>query len=164
MVTLFYWQLMITKWAIWNLSINLPCSPSIGQFQSSQNLNSEVTSYEFYDNLGAHFFRIFDEKTSTEVVAVLTILNVWVICLLVLIQLYQSPTRQTHWKIPYYALSRKITLENYREKSLFLVKISSNIMQFLPKSSNQKLTSDILFFYSKCSYIFHLAKKEKKYR
>ena len=74
MVTLFYWQLIISKWVILNLSIDLPCSPPVGQFQSSQNLNSEVTSCEFYDNFCTHFLRIFDEKTCTEVVAVLTIL------------------------------------------------------------------------------------------
>ena len=52
----------------------MPCSPPVGPFQSSQNLNSEVTSCEFYDNFCTHFLRIFDEKTCTEVVAVLTIL------------------------------------------------------------------------------------------
>ena len=51
-----------------NFSIDLPCSPPVGRYQSSQNMYSEVTSYEFYENLGTHFSIIFEEKTCTEVV------------------------------------------------------------------------------------------------
>ena len=96
MVTLFYYQCMIKKWVIMKFSIDLPCSPPVGQYQSAQNLYSVFTSYEFYDNFGTQFSMIFDEKTCTEVVAVLTILNVWVLCSLVFMHLYRSPTRQTH--------------------------------------------------------------------
>ena len=56
-----------------NSSIDLPCIPSVGQYQSSQNLYSEVTSYEFYNDFGTYFFMNFDEKTCTEVIAVLII-------------------------------------------------------------------------------------------
>ena len=79
-----------------NFSIDLPCSLPLGQYQSSQNSYSEVTSYEFCYDFGTHFFMIFDEKTCTKVVAMLTIRNVWVICSLVLMQLYKSPTQKTH--------------------------------------------------------------------
>ena len=79
MVTLFYYQFMIKKKVIMNFSIDLPCSPPVGQSQSSQNLYYVVTSYEFYDDFGTHFSMIFDEKTCTEVVAVLTIGKVRVI-------------------------------------------------------------------------------------
>ena len=41
-----------------NFSIELPCSPPVGQYQSSQNLYSVVTSYEFYDVYGMHFSMI----------------------------------------------------------------------------------------------------------
>ena len=96
MVTLFYYQFMIKKWVVMKFSIDLPCSPPVGQYQSSQNLYSEVPSYEFYDDFGTPFLMNFDEITCTEVVAVLTICNVWVFLSTVLMQLYRSPTRQTH--------------------------------------------------------------------
>ena len=43
-VTLFYYQFMIKNWVIMNFSIDLPCSPSVGRYQSSQNSYSEVTT------------------------------------------------------------------------------------------------------------------------
>ena len=119
MVTLFYLQFMIMKWVDMNFSIDLPCSLPVGQYQSSKNLYSEVASYEFCNDFGSHFFMIFDKKTCTKVIAVLTIRNVWVICSLVLMQLYKSPTRETRWKNPYYTLSRKIIQAKYGEKSFF---------------------------------------------
>ena len=123
---------MLKKCVFMNFSIYLPCSPPVGHYKSSWNLYSEVTSYEFYDNFGTHFAMIFDEKTCTEVVAVLTIRNVWVICSLVFRQLYRSPTRQTHWKTPYNALSRKIIHAKNWEKSFYWKKshqISSSLCQ-----------------------------------
>ena len=96
MVTLFYYQFMIKKWVIMKFSIDLPCSPPVGQHQSSQNLFSEITSYEFYNDFGTLFFINFDEKTCTEVVEVLRICSVWVLWSTVLMQLYRSPTWQTH--------------------------------------------------------------------
>ena len=41
------------------------CSPYVGQYQSAQNLYSEVTSYELYDVFDTHFSMIFDKKTCT---------------------------------------------------------------------------------------------------
>ena len=41
------------------------------QSTSGAKSRSEVTSYEFYDNLGMHYFMIFEKKTYTEVAAVL---------------------------------------------------------------------------------------------
>ena len=108
MVTLFNYQYMIMKWVIMTFSIDLPCSPQVRQNQSSLSSYSVVTSYEFYDDFSTHFSMIFDEKTCTKVVAELTIRNVRVICSLVFMQLYRFPTRQTHWKIPYTALSTKL--------------------------------------------------------
>ena len=85
MVTLFYKQTMIKKWVIMNFSKDLTRSLPVGQCHSSHNfLPEEVTSYEFYDDFGAHFSKILDVEAYTEVVAVLTISNVWVMCSLVL--------------------------------------------------------------------------------
>ena len=71
---------MIKKWLIMNFLKDLTRSLPVGQCHSSQNWYPEVTSYGFYDDFGAHFSKIFDEEAYTEVVAVLTISNVWVIC------------------------------------------------------------------------------------
>ena len=62
MVALLYYQFMIKKWVIMNFSIDLPCSPPVGQYQTSRNLYSEVPSYEFYNDFGTHFSMIFDKK------------------------------------------------------------------------------------------------------
>ena len=62
MVALLYYQFMIKKWVIMNFSIDLPCGPPVGQYLTSQNSNSEVLSYEFYDDFGTHFSMIFDKK------------------------------------------------------------------------------------------------------
>ena len=152
---------MIKKWVIMNFSIYLPCSPPVGQYQCSQNLYFVVTGYEFYDDLGTHFPWFLTKKTCTEVVAVLTIRNVWVICSLVFLPLHRSFTRKTHWKISYNALPRKVTQAKYGEKALFMEKISLNIVYFMPSTSNQKLLGNISIFYAKCSYTFHSANKEK---
>ena len=45
-----------------NFSIDLPCSPPVGQYRTSRKSYSEVPSYEFYDDIGTHFLMIFDEK------------------------------------------------------------------------------------------------------
>ena len=45
-----------------NFSIDFPCSPAVGQYKSSENSYSEVTSYEFYDYFSTHSFMFFDKK------------------------------------------------------------------------------------------------------
>ena len=71
------------KWVIVNFSLGMLCPPPLQQYKSSQNLLSEVNSCDFYNDFGMQFSEIFDEKTCTEVIAVLTIPNVWVMCSLV---------------------------------------------------------------------------------
>ena len=72
------------KWVIVNFSLDMLCPPPVRQYQSSQNLLSEVNSCDFYNNFGTQLSKIFDKKTCTVVVAVLTICNVWMMCSLVL--------------------------------------------------------------------------------
>ena len=124
-----------------DLSIDLSCSPPEGQYKRKHRSYSEFTRNEFYDNFSMHFFKIYAEKTCTEVVTVLTIHNALVICSLVLMKLYRSPARQIHRKIPNCALSGKIIPAKYGESHF----IGSNLITivqtfsktFQPRTSQQ---------------------------
>ena len=96
-----------------------------------------LSSYQLWvlRRLWYAFFHDFDEKTCTEAVSVLTICNVWVIYPLLFMQLYRSPTWQTHWKILYNALSRKIIQAKIGQNSFYWKKshyISCDLCQGLP--------------------------------
>ena len=87
----------------------LPWSPPVVRYQSSTKF--VLSSFQLWvlRRLRYAFFSSFlTKKICTEFIAVLTIRIVWVICSLVFMQLYRSPTQQTHWKIPYYALWKMI--------------------------------------------------------
>ena len=143
---------MIKKWVIINFSIDLPCRPPVGQYQSSQNLCTEVTSYWFYVDFGTHSYVIFFDYPCIEVVAVLTIRDVWVIWSLVLMQLCNC-------KIPYSALSRKVIQSKYEESHF----IGKNLMKYHAVYAKVfKLIISILIFSAKYLYTTHSANKETK--
>ena len=92
-----YYQLMIKKWVIMNFSIDLPWSAPVVRYQSSTKF--VLSSFQLWvlRRLRYAFFSSFlTKKICTEFIAVLTTQIVWVICSLVFIQLYRSPTQQTH--------------------------------------------------------------------
>ena len=102
-------------------------------------------------------FSWFLKKIScTEIVAVHTIRNVWVICKLIIMQFYRFPTPQSHCKIPILQNNTAKILG----KAILSVKISLTIMHYAvyAKIFQPKLLRNN--FYAKCSYMFHLPNKE----